>query len=293
MIKEKIFITGISSSIMQQLIAIINTAKYEIIGLSRKPLPQNSENIKIIQADIANINLYEDHLKNCSLIIHAAAVTHSFNEKSYFDINYNITKKLVEKAKELNVTSFVYLSSNTANSDNGAYANSKKLAEKHLQKTLGNWQIFRISEIFGGPKNEGIEKLIQTVLKNQYTFYPKDIPSKFSPIYLNDVAKILHENIFVNLEKNNIISINGNEHFTFKEILILIKKIKGRSLRIIGIPKSTMFFLMTLSSKIPFFIGIIPDQIKRLYGLKTYGNINDRYITLKLDEYIKQILNKN
>ena len=47
MIKEKIFITGISSSIMQQLIAIINTAKYEIIGLSRKPLPQNSENIKI------------------------------------------------------------------------------------------------------------------------------------------------------------------------------------------------------------------------------------------------------
>jgi len=97
----------------------------------------------------------------------------------------------------------------------------------------------------------------------------------------------------VNLEKNNIISINGNERFTFKEILILIKKIKGRSLRIIGIPKSTMFFLMTLSSKIPFFIGIIPDQIKRLYGLKTYGNINDKYITLKLDEYIKQILNKN
>ena len=85
MIKEKIFITGISSSIMQQLIAIINTAKYEIIGLSRKPLPQNSENIKIIQADIANINLYEDHFKNCSIIIHAAAVTHSFNEKSYFD----------------------------------------------------------------------------------------------------------------------------------------------------------------------------------------------------------------
>ena len=64
-------------------------------------------------------------------------------------------------------------------------------------------------------------------------------------------------------------------------------------MRIIGIPKSTMFFLMTLSSKIPFFIGIIPDQIKRLYGLKTYGNINDKYITLKLDEYIKQILNKN
>ena len=58
------------------------------------------------------------------------------------------------------------LSSNTANSENGAYANSKQLAEKHLQKTLNNWQFFRISEIFGGPKNEGIEKLIKTVLKN-------------------------------------------------------------------------------------------------------------------------------
>lgn len=293
MIKEKIFITGISSSIMQQLIAIINPAAYEIIGLSRKPLPQISENIKIIQADIANINLYQDHLKNCSLIIHAAAVTHSFHEKSYYDLNYNITKKLIEKAKEFNVISFVYLSSNTANSENGAYANSKILAEKHLQKTLGNWQIFRISEIFGGPKNEGIEKLIKTVLKNRYTFYPKDIPSKFSPIYLNDVAKILHENIFVNPGKNNVVPINGKEHFTFKEILILIKKIKRKSLRIIGIPKSILFFLMILSSKIPFFIGIIPDQIKRLYGLKTYGNANEKDITIKLDEYIRQILNKN
>ena len=286
--KKKVFITGISSSIMQKLIQFIDLSEYEIIGLSRKPLEQNSENIKIIQHDITNIDLYAQHLKGCDLIIHAAAVTHSFTKKIYYDINYEISKKLIDKAKEFNVNSFVYISSNTASQENGAYADSKYLAEKYLQKTLSNWQIFRISEIFGGNNKEGIDKLIETACKKNYILCPKSIPNKFSPIHIDDTAKILHKNIFINSGKNKLKCINGKEQFTFIEIISLIRK--NKPLKIISIPKNLVFFIMRITRVIPFYIGVIPDQIKRLYGLKSYGITNENDITLKLNDYIESII---
>ena len=78
----------------------------------------------------------------------------------------------------------------------------------------------------------------------------------------------------MNLEKNNIISINGNEHFTFKEILILIKKIKGRPLRIIGIPKSTMFFLMTQAIRKEFLENFdVKNELVKMIVMKSKNTI--------------------
>lgn len=290
--KKKIFITGISSSIMQKLILLIDFSKYEIIGLSRSLTNTFSKNLHIIQGDISNVNLYTEYLKDCDLIIHAAAITHSFNKKKYYEINYNASKKLIDKAKELNVNSFIYISSNTANSENGAYSDSKFLAEQYLQKTLNNWQIFRISEIFGGNNKEGIEKLIRTTLTKNYILCPKNIPSKFSPIYVEDAVKLIHKNIFLNQQRNEIIVINGHEQFTYKEIILLIERLRNKSLKIIEIPKNVLFLIMRISRIIPFNIGIVPDQIKRLYGQKTYGKTNEYNITLKFSKYIENIKTK-
>ena len=49
---------------------------------------------------------------------------------------------------------------------------------------------------------------------------------------------------------------------------------------------------MRISKIIPFNIGVVPDQIERLYGLKTYGNIDDKNITLKLESYLKKSVKK-
>jgi len=290
--KKRVFITGITSSVIQQLIPLIDSSKYEITGLSRNLISEKNNVIKILKGDIQTPSTYKKYLIHCDIVIHAAAITHSFDEKKYEDINFIATKNLIDFAKKWKVKKFIYISSNTANINNGAYSKSKILAENYLKDTLKNWKIIRISEIFGGAKNEGLEKLIQNSLKKKFVLYPKNMSSKFSPIYIYDVATLLFEQIFINQEKNKIFHINGNEHFTFQEILALVKRNRKTNFLTIGIPKKMMFLIMRTSKIVQFNIGIIPDQIARLYGLKTFGIIDDKNITLKLESYLKKIINK-
>jgi nucleoside-diphosphate-sugar epimerase len=290
--KKKVFITGITSSIIQQLIPLIDFKVYEITGLSRSLILETNNPIKIIQGDIQNPVSYKKYLIDCDVIIHAAAITHSANEKSYEEINFIATKKNIDFAKKWKVKNFIYISSNTANSNNGAYSKSKILAERYLQENFKHWKIIRISEVFGGAKNEGLEKLIQNSLKKKVILYPKNMTSKFSPIYIDDASTLLYEKIFVNQEKNKILHINGKDYFTFQEILTLIRKNRKKSLITFGISKKMMFLIMRISKIIPFNIGVVPDQIERLYGLKTFGVIDDKNITLKLESYIKEVINK-
>ena len=290
--RKKVFITGITSSIIQQLIPFINSSEYQIIGLSRNLISEKNDAIKIILGDIQNPSTYKKYLIDCDIIIHAAAITHSKNEKKYEEINFIATKNLIDFAKKWKVKTFIYISSNTANLNNGAYSKSKVLAENYLQNNFKRWKIIRISEIFGGAKNEGLEKLIQNSLKKKFVLYPKNMSSKFSPLYIDDIGTLLYEQIFINQEKNKIFHINGNEHFTFKEILKLIKKNQKKSLIALGVSRNIMFLIMRISKIIPFNIGVVPDQIERLYGLKTYGNIDDNNITLKLESYLKKSVKK-
>lgn len=288
---RKIFITGISSSLMRKLSSLIDTRQFEVIGLSRNSNIAPIKNIKIIQGDLKNIKQFSHHLKNCELIIHAAGITHSFNEQKYYQTNLNFTKKLVDKAIELNARKFIFISSNTANKENGAYANSKLLAENYIKKTSPNYTIIRISEIFGGDNKEGIEKLVQTTRYNLFAFCPKGMSSKFSPIHINDAIKNLYSNIFLNPQINKTIGINGCKKYTFEEILKLIKRNKKGKLFIFNLNKKSLFLIYKLTKNIPFYIGFAPDQIMRLYGIKSYNNSTKNHY-INFEDYVANILNK-
>jgi nucleoside-diphosphate-sugar epimerase len=59
--------------------------------------------------------------KGYKMFIHGAAVTHTFNEMGYYNINLNGTKNLVDIANPCQVKGFVSVSSNTAGIKSGAY----------------------------------------------------------------------------------------------------------------------------------------------------------------------------
>ncbi|MHB1147213.1 MAG: NAD-dependent epimerase/dehydratase family protein, partial [Lutibacter sp.] len=162
----KIFITGISSKLMQQLAALIDFSLHEVIGVSRNPELLNLDNVKIIKGDMHNIKLFEHYLENCDMLIHAAAVTHSFKEQEYFSVNFEATKKLVDIANKNQISKFIYISSNTSGLESGSYGLSKYLSEQYIAKNASNWLIFKIAEVYGGTKNEGIEALIKKIRFN-------------------------------------------------------------------------------------------------------------------------------
>lgn len=285
--KDKIFITGISSSIIRRLLDSIDVNQYDIIGISRT-LPQNTfGNIKIIKSNIESIHNYQTYLTDCKIIIHAAALTHSFDKQKYYKTNFEASKKIIDLAMKNNVTQFIYISSNTANPNNGAYADSKYLAEKYLKEEFKNHLIFRISEVFGVDNNEGINRFIENAIKRRCILCPEIESPTLSPIHIDDVAEILSRNIFHKVNNKKLIHINGNQKFTLLEILEIIQK--NRKLFVVKVSKKVMFRIKKICELIPFSIGIIPDQIDRLYGKKTYYETKELSISRTLKAYITNL----
>ncbi len=280
--KKRIFITGISSMLMKELTKKIDFSLYDVIGLTRNKSIVSSSNCKIIYGDLNELTTYKSYLNNSDILIHAAAVTHAFFKKEYQKTNVDATKIVIDAANKTAIKKIVYISSNTASKNSGAYGKSKLDAENYIRKNCENWTILRLSEVFGANNNEGIEKLIQDTIKKSYVLCPKGMRSKFSPIHIDDVTKLLFQYIFTDFQNNTIKNINGNGKYTFQEIIQLVKNHK--KLVVIPLPKKVLLLVLKIVHLIPFYIGIIPDQIERLYGSKSYDTTSKNLY--KLEDYI-------
>lgn len=288
----KIIITGITSELMQKLVALIDCKKHEVLGISRSPERIKNSHIQLVKGDICDSNQFQTIFEGCDLIIHAAAVTHSFKEKAYYQVNLEATKELIELSKKYNVGKFIFISSNTAGKESGGYGKSKLLAENYIKENIDSWKIFRPSEVYGGSKNEGIEELITNVMNKPFVFCPQNVPTKFSPIHIDDVTNILYENIFDSDIMNSVELISGNEEFTFLELINQIKNGSNSNCKIIFLKKNWMFAIKKISKILPFYIGVLPDQIERLYSVKHY--LKPRDVNLrKIETYITSLMDAN
>lgn len=145
--------------------------------------------------------------------------------------------------------------------------------------------------MFGKDCKDGIEKLIQDALYKPIMLCPKGMPYKFSPIHIDDVTKLLYQYIFTDFESNSIKNINGNEKYSFKDVLHLVKKHK--KLSILYLNRTFVFMFLKFVNLVPFYFGIIPDQIERLYGHKSYSLISSIHENLyTVENYIKDTLKK-
>lgn len=286
--KRKIVITGISSVIMQKLCMLIDLSEYDVLGITRNPEESPFHNIKIVKGDLHNIQEFANYFESCYMLIHGAAVTHSRKKDEYYQVNLEATKNLVEIAKDQGVKRFIYVSSNTAGTKSGAYGLTKLLAEEYIQENIGGWTILRLSEVYGGSINEGIEKLIVDVIKKPYVLCPVGMVSKFYPIHIDDTARLMFCRIFNSDHQNKISVINGPDGFSFSDVIELTKQISGKKIKVIRISRRLMFLIKFISRILPVNIGLVPDQVDRLYGKKDYEKAEGSFI--KMATYIEKLV---
>lgn len=284
--KRKVFITGISSEIMQHFVALMDANEVDVVGLSRSR-KNTVPFVNTIEGDLLEPASYSAFVKGCDTIIHAAAITHSFSKDQYFKVNHEATKTLVDLAKANKVKSFIFISSNTAGRQSGAYGFSKLQAEDYVKEQLDSWVIFRPSEIFGGTKAEGIEKLINDILTKSTVLCPQGVPTDFYPIHLQDAVDAMFKASSDPTAINTTQVIGGSKGYSFIELIELIKSVSGKNPKVIFLKKSWMFFIRRIINLLPFSLGFAPDQVERLYASKEVRSrvkINEQ---IKLEDYIK------
>lgn len=281
--------TGISSSMIQQLVGLIDRDRFEVVGITRDPRTLLLKGVQLIQGDLRDASSFAHCLEGCYMVIHGAAITHSRWERAYRQVNLEGTQQLLDAANAHQVERFVFISSNTAALENGAYSQTKWLAEQYIQEKCENWTILRLSEVYGDGKQEGIAELIQNALHKSIMLCPTGMPSKMYPIHVADAVRRMYAGIFTDAQRNLITVINGPEGFSFSEAIEMSSILAKKKVHVIQLSKRTMHFIRFILRLCPFQLGIVPDQIDRLYGRKHLG---DRHADeMKLKAYILKCLN--
>jgi nucleoside-diphosphate-sugar epimerase len=287
--KQRVFITGASSEVMQRFVARIDASLFEVIGLTRH-LGDKTGSIAWVEGDIRDTELISKHLQGCQIVIHAAAVTHSRRPKTYFEINVEATERLVEAAKNNQVQKFIYISSRAAVPDSGAYGVSKLLAEQCVMNKMNNWLVFRLSELFGTASTpDFIMKMVSSALEKRIALCPVNMPSKLFPIYVDDASRIMHDLLFNKNIGNEVITINGMVGYSLRELLQCAGEVCHKKILIIPVSKSIMLSCAKLLEWLSIDIGIAPDQIARLYCVKQHQTMD--YGLLSLREFLQSTCN--
>jgi NADH dehydrogenase len=269
--KQRVFITGGTSALMQKAIGFLPKSKFHLLLLTRSSNRQITEDEEWVVGDLMNPDSYESALTSCDLIIHAAAVTHAHDEKQYFEVNLEGTKALLRIAKKKPHARFVFISSRTASVESGAYGHSKWLAEQEVRRSGLQHAIIRPAEIFGGDKLEGIDKAIAQAMNGSVQLCPTGVPSPMYPIHVDDAARMIAGFVCSEVPSGSTLYVNGNRPYSFKEVILEVSRVCRRKIIVVPIPRPIMQLVAIISRRLPGKLGIVPDQVQRLYSIKQHG----------------------
>jgi len=193
----KVFLTGYSGFLGSNIATRLLNDGMQVKALCRGTNPQkHHEAIEFSQGDLSDTSKLATVLKNCDAVIHAAALTKTWDpdHTQFMQVNYTGTKNLLKACEETGVERFVYVSTagvigptthipatesfqKSVNQDD-AYVTSKKLAEKEVLKSGENGMNINIvypSRMYGpGPLNHAnsITKMISDFNKGKWFVKP-------------------------------------------------------------------------------------------------------------------------
>jgi nucleoside-diphosphate-sugar epimerase len=205
------------------------------------------------------------------LFIHSAGKAHSTSTtkeetKAFFEVNVELTKRITKviNQNKIELNTFVFISTvavygleegfdineETPIKGSTPYAQSKRLAEEHLQKWSKengvNLVILRLPLIFGenAPGNLGA---MESALKGRYYFQIGKGEAKRSMVHAKQLAEFLPTLI----GKSGIYHLSDGEHNSYNEVAEYFAKKYKR--RIINVPLLPFKIIARVGDLIPKF----------------------------------------
>lgn len=259
----RILITGATGAIGRKLITGLENTSYVLRILARKKPSFFSKKIECAIGNLQNIESLNKAVHNIDIVIHLAGLTHNHDSQLYYTVNTDGTKNLIAACKSNNVKKIIHISSRTAGVEGGAYAHSKLLAEKAVIVSNLDWIIIRLSEVYGANNKEMVSRLINIIKKNKFIPIIGTGVYLLSPVYIEDVIKVIITILNNNIYANKIYTISGPEVLTYNQLIDRLSKILKVKRNKIFIPVffiKIMAFLFYLLKKDIF----VQDQIPRL-----------------------------
>lgn len=259
----RIFVTGASSDIGEKIVRSLLQEGHQMVCLSRKKGFEIKGAI-IIRGDLQDPERFKKDLQGIDMIIHGAAVTHTDHAYQYEKVNFEATRDLISLAEGYGIKRFVYLSTRAIGSEGGGYALSKLLAEESLKASSLDWVILRLAEVYGTTKDEGINSLINMVLRKRIVPIVGNGEYELAPVHVDDVAETV---LGVTRRKNigkRLYTICGPRTYSLNELVSLLCRLYSLDRIVVHVPVFLIRIAVYLKHFLPLPVNITRDQILRL-----------------------------
>ncbi|MCO4823056.1 MAG: NAD-dependent epimerase/dehydratase family protein [Flavobacteriaceae bacterium] len=305
-----VLITGSTGYIGHQLALELALKGYQVHALVRnlksEAIPKH-KNIQLFEGDICDLKSVLCAMKNCQMVFHTAAYTNLKCNKidSFYSVNVDGTKNMLEAALQHKISRFIYTSTlsvygpsykNVSITESqprlASYMNDYELTKSMSEDVVSSYEqkglpcvILNVSRVYGpGLKtySNGVNKLILSMIKNDFLFVPSRLNSIANYVFIKDVV-----NAHISAMDNGISGekyIIGGENLSYSKLFNIIKHITKSRIKIVKIHFS---FLKACFS--------IINGCKRILGqpLSMTSNVLDSLFTNRRSSSEKAISSLN
>ena len=227
-----------------------------------KPLG-NPGQIELFKTDIFNPESVKEVLKDCDIAINLVGILYETRKQKFMQVHAKFPQLLSNLCNESGIKNLVHVSALGVKENHASkYMQSKLEGEKNIQNIFKSSIILRPSLVFGAE-----DKFFNTFASiSQFSPFIPLIGGgkiKFSPIYVDDVAKAIVAVLKINNSVPKIYELGGPENYSFKELMeILLQNIKKKRFLLpipFGLAKFQSYFFQMLPNPI-----LTPDQVEML-----------------------------
>jgi len=232
-----------------------------------KPLG-NPGQIELFKTNIFNPEDIKQVLKNCDLVINLVGILYETRKQKFNQVHVKFPYLLSNLCNEIGVKNLVHISAlGVGEGHISKYMQSKLEGEKNIQKVFKPSVILRPSLVFG-PEDKFFNAFASIAQFSPALPLIGGGKTKFSPIYVGDVAKAIVKTLKLENSKPKIFELGGPKNYSFKELMeILLKEIKKKRFLIpipFSVAKLQSYFLQMMPNPL-----LTSDQVDML----KYNNI--------------------
>ncbi|MFT5337086.1 MAG: hypothetical protein ACJAY8_000906 [Sphingobacteriales bacterium] len=250
----RILLTGASGYIGKRLLPVLVEQGHEVICAVRDvqrftPPPSLLERITVIQLDLLN----RETLENIPTDIDGAFyLVHSMSSTSnYVQLEQESAENFRDAISAGSAKHVVYLSGIVNETNLSEHLASRKNVEIILGQGSFHFTTLRAGVIVGSG-SASFEIMRDLVEKIPIMVTPKWLNTKCQPISISDVIQILSKSILNEKTFDQDFDIGGEEIYTYKQMLLLLGKVRGlkRSIYTLPImtPKLSSYWLYFVTS---------------------------------------------
>jgi len=266
-----IAVTGGTGFVGRHVLAALEGRGSKVRLLARRSLPEPIPgNVTVVAGSLEDEDAIASLVEGADAVLHLAGAISAPGRRQFFSINEDGTRRLAATAQRAGVKRFVHMSSLAAREPGlSDYAASKRGAEDALAEFSKKMAvaIIRAPAVYG-PGDKATLPLIQQ-LTGRYALIPSSAASRFSLVYVKDLARIAVATLDENWTGVRDADDGHDKGYGWTDLAAAVGAIEDHPVTPVYIPRAMVNPVAGLIASAASAIGrsamITPGKVRELY----------------------------